>query len=100
MNRRNFLKGALALAAAPAILHAENLMKIYVPKNFLHFDIDFDQKQEYNVSFWMKKPDGEWCLYTKNLNQNEKRDRRIALDVMDTYSSVGILSVNGILQRS
>lgn len=31
MNRRNFLQAMLAAAAAPAICHAENLMKIYVP---------------------------------------------------------------------
>ena len=32
MNRRNFLQAMLAAAAAPAICRAENLMKIYVPK--------------------------------------------------------------------
>ncbi len=32
MNRRNFLQAMLVAAAAPAICRAENLMKIYVPK--------------------------------------------------------------------
>ena len=32
MNRRSFLKGAAALVLAPGIVHAENIMKIWVPK--------------------------------------------------------------------
>ena len=31
MNRRNFLKGSAALFAAPAIVKAENIMKIWTP---------------------------------------------------------------------
>ena len=31
MNRRNFLKGMIAVGMAPAIVKADNLMKLYVP---------------------------------------------------------------------
>jgi len=33
MNRRSFLKSAVAVIAAPAIVHAESLMKIWVPRD-------------------------------------------------------------------
>ncbi len=32
MNRRSLILGAAALIAAPAIVHAESLMKLYVPR--------------------------------------------------------------------
>ena len=99
MNRRSFLKSALAFAAAPAIVNSENLMKLWVPKKFLELNVDFQQEQEYNVSFWMKRPDGEWTLYTKNLNHAEKRDRRIILDEGFIKSSASLLTINGIMQR-
>lgn len=31
MNRRNFLKSMIAVASAPAIVKAENIMKVWVP---------------------------------------------------------------------
>ena len=40
MNRRNFLKSLIVIAAAPAIVKAENIMKIYVPKIVQPFHID------------------------------------------------------------
>jgi len=36
MNRRNFLKGCLAAAVAPAIVHAENIMPIRPVKGFVY----------------------------------------------------------------
>lgn len=42
MNRRFFLNGVIAVAAAPAIVRAESLMKIFVPpKEILTFESDF-----------------------------------------------------------
>lgn len=38
MNRRGFLKSILAAAVAPAIVKADNLMKLYVPNQDLVFD--------------------------------------------------------------
>lgn len=76
MNRRGFLKAMLAAAAAPAIVRAESLMKIYVPpepKLFVPSDsivqgMEFG-KNDFTFETWVKKPetegmilggDGEW----------------------------------------
>lgn len=45
MNRRLFLRGTVALAAAPAIVRAESLMKLYLPpKEIITFDSQWSQQ--------------------------------------------------------
>jgi len=47
MNRRNFLKSSVIIAVAPAIVKAENIMKIWVPSEkriILGFDPGVDDR--------------------------------------------------------
>ncbi len=55
--RRGFLKAILALGVAPAIVKAENLMPIYVPKKqpILLFG-----SGDINVTSWLKPKPGDW----------------------------------------
>ena len=58
--RRNFLKGLGILGAAPAIVQAENIMKIWTPPsqrivtNFSH------PPGFYKLSFWMRENGKDW----------------------------------------
>ena len=65
VTRRGFLRGLLALAAAPAITKADNLMRvvpvkaeIVLPASFT-FRLDgLTPNQLYTNSFWVKRPNG------------------------------------------
>lgn len=65
MNRRGFLGSVLALSTAPAIVRADNLMKIVVPKpdkyslDFLLYGLKNDEMMVH--SMWLKQPDGSWA---------------------------------------
>lgn len=65
MNRRGFLASMLALAAAPAIVKAENLMKIYVPRDELILPeplatgFDFGNG-DFTVEMWVKPSTEQW----------------------------------------
>lgn len=52
INRRNLLKGLLALSVAPAICKAENLMKIAVPKKTL-LNVDGVELREGDSILWL-----------------------------------------------
>ena len=103
MDRRQFILGSASLFAAPAIVKAENIMKVFVPKNYLNLDVDFDLNEEYNISFWFKgpnaKPGDVMKYYTKNLNYSEKLNRRIELTNIEKESFVGGLNINGCMTR-
>lgn len=66
MNRRGFLTGILALGAAPAIVRAESLMKIWTPPKELilpTLDITIDNIVAggvYKFSYHIKNKDGAW----------------------------------------
>jgi hypothetical protein len=74
MDRRGFLKAILAAAAAPAIVKAENLMKLYVPSREIivnKFDgcgdyMPFDDSAygwaegDFTIETWMKPTAGDW----------------------------------------
>lgn len=70
MDRRGFLKAMLAAAAAPAIVRAESLMKIYVPpepKLFVPEDsivqgLEFGTN-DFTVETWIKKPETEGMIF-------------------------------------
>lgn len=52
MNRRLFLRGAVVVAAAPAIVRAESLMKLYLPpKEIITFESQFMHKIALNSRF-------------------------------------------------
>ena len=60
MNRRGFLASMLALAAAPAIVKAESLMKIYVPKpEPIITGFDFGNG-DFTVEMWVKPNVEQW----------------------------------------
>lgn len=73
-SRRNFLKGILAAAMAPAICKAENLMKIAVPKGFIESDtgmyipcpepsiFDTDMVGDFTTEAWIN-PNSEWSHF-------------------------------------
>ena len=97
MDRRGFLKSMLAAAAAPAIVKAENLMKLYVPPQEIvvpePVGMTFDGCGDYmpvpdsafgdgdwTMEAWMKPTTGEWNnvvivrsdgVVTEYLNGNE-----------------------------
>ncbi len=58
MNRRGFLTSCLALSAAPAIVRAESLMKLWVPPQGLMVEPNtlnsFMHSQEFTSSTWTK----------------------------------------------
>ena len=61
MNKRDFMKGILALGIAPAIVKAENLMRIATPKIILYGDGIHDDTQA--LQTWIDggrvlRPDG------------------------------------------
>ena len=78
MNRRGFLKGILAAAMAPAIVKAENLMKIAPLRGFTGVGeilipdqslFNMDLSGDFTVESWIK-PTGEWMHFamTKSCN--------------------------------
>lgn len=63
MNRRGFLGAMLAAAAAPAIVRAESLMKIVVPKKEIILVDDFFQgfgEGDFSAEMWSKPVGGEF----------------------------------------
>ncbi len=60
MNRRGFLGAMLGIAMAPAIVKAENLMKIWTPKQEIITDPYGLDAKEYTVEGWMKPREGQW----------------------------------------
>ena len=85
VSRRQFLGLLAGAVAAPAIVRAENLMKIWVPKNYLVFNIEPSMilpHQDYNLSFWMKDdrtPD--WHKVHRKFMWNEVKDGQIKIDL-------------------
>lgn len=100
ISRRQFLLGAVGLAAAPAIVRAESLMKIWVPKQYLEFSIEPDLTRipgHYHLSFWAKKDNGDWFKYSKQMHTSDIKDRKIRIDVSqvrDTSFNPGTIHSN------
>lgn len=85
MNRRQFLGGLVGLMAAPAIVKAENLMKIWVPKNYLSFAIEPSMilpDQDYNLSFWMKdNSTPDWHKVHRKFKWYDIKNGQIRIDL-------------------
>lgn len=69
MNRRSFLQTMLACAAAPAVVRAEALMKIVVPKQELLVANLWGVQKEYlhhsdacRLTWWEKCPNENWAF--------------------------------------
>lgn len=60
MNRRGFLGAMLGAAMAPAVVKAENIMKIWVPSQEIIVDPYGLDTPEYTVAGWMKPREGQW----------------------------------------
>jgi len=60
MNRRGFLQAMLGVAVAPAIVKAENIMKIWTPSQEIITDPYGLDYPEYTVSGWVKPRLDEW----------------------------------------
>lgn len=60
MNRRRFLAAMAGLAVAPAIVNAENIMKLWTPnKNIITNPYEFAGDQ-YTLESWMKNGTDIW----------------------------------------
>ena len=70
--RRGFLKAMLAACAAPAIVKAENLMKVVAPKGVVESDaglyipaepspLSADLSGEFTMETWVKPAPGKWA---------------------------------------
>lgn len=107
MNRRKFLLGAGALLAAPAIVRAESLMKIWTPpKNFLIFStgglermrIDASGNMgigtDLTLSFWAKEGDGDWKKHHKKYNYNDVKNGQIKYELPYSFSSKPLVMSN------
>lgn len=86
ISRRQFLFGAAGLAVAPAIVKAENLMKLWVPKHYLEFAIEpstFGMPIDgyYNLSFWAKRDAGDWFKYNQLLFLTDVKDNKVRIDM-------------------
>lgn len=84
ISRRQFLGSVLALAAAPAVVRAESLMKLWVPKHYLEFGVEPNlivPGQDYNLSFWMKDKTSDWVKVHKKFMWHDIKDGRIRIDV-------------------
>lgn len=104
LSRRQFLLGAVGLAVAPAIVRAESLMKIWVPKQYLEFSLELPLEPNlsrlpgtYHLSFWAAKDNGEWFKYSKQIHTSDIKDRKVRIDVSqvrDTSFSPGTIHSN------
>ena len=74
LTRRGLLGSILALAAAPAIVKAQNIMPIWVPKdnslllpelNIALTGLNASVNRDYTFSMWIKEPNGSWCRHTE-----------------------------------
>lgn len=84
ISRRQFLGGLLGLAAAPAIVRADSLMRIWVPKNYMSFHIEPSMiipGQEYSLSFWMKEGNADWHKVHRKYMWQDIKDGHIRVDM-------------------
>lgn len=89
ISRRQFLLGAVGLAAAPAIVKAENLMKLWVPKHYLEFNIEpgilgtptAPIAGYYNLSFWAARSGGDWFKYNQMMFLSDLKDGKVRIDM-------------------
>ena len=69
-SRRGFLAAMFAAAAAPAIVRAESLMKIVVPKQEIILPAQFNMgTDDFTIEAWVK-PDGEWHHHSMTRGPN------------------------------
>lgn len=77
INRRTFLKGLGILGTAPAIVHAENIMKIWTPQkdivlpHSLDFQVPQGQPGYYTLSFHLNDGD-KWVRHTQQFYSDGK----------------------------
>lgn len=77
LSRRNFLKSSGIILAAPAIVKAENLMKIWTPpKDIVIPDITLGLPENlrpgyFNLSFWAKEEGSGWINHQQTVHIQE-----------------------------
>ena len=89
ISRRGFLGAMLAAAAAPAIVRADSLMQIVVPKqeiilptlNILVGDTSGLSAGTYTASVWVKAAGGQWERIVKTFDVAPRERRNITLDL-------------------
>ena len=114
MNRRSFLKGLGILGAAPAIVKAENIMKIWTPpKDIIIPDMVFLNgvlqspaemanpkfAGHYILSYFMKTADGGWENH-REIQYHETPPKEIKIMFPKQFKKPPQISVSGLqLQR-
>lgn len=89
ISRRGFLGAMLAAAAAPAIVRADSLMQIVVPRqeiilptlNILVGDTSGLSAGTYTASVWVKAAGGPWERIVKTFDVAPRERRNITLDL-------------------
>jgi hypothetical protein len=89
ISRRGFLGAMLAAAAAPAIVRADSLMRIVVPKqeiilptlNILVGDTSGLGAGAYTASVWVKAAGGQWERIAKTFDVAPCERRNITIDL-------------------
>lgn len=111
MNRRGFLKTAGIILAAPAIVRAENIMKIWTPPQdivvpspaltFINGVLQNPKQNDeagagyYTVSYHMKAGDGNW-EYHQELRYLESTTGQIAITFPKQFSKPPKLSIASV----
>lgn len=88
INRRSFIKNGIALLAAPAIVHAENIMKIAVPKEkaiILHLDCPGGEISDF---YLFQKMLLEQIAHATRIPYNQ-----LEKDIPETFKSAAYLQV-------
>ena len=108
-NRRNFLKGLGILGAAPAIVKAENIMKIWTPPSFkerflqtipsAHLKSGAASPGYYTLSCWMKDDTTDWGIH-QEIVHIKPGQTEIAFNFPRQFSRAPKISFTGVqLQR-
>lgn len=113
MNRRGFLKSAGIILAAPAIVKAENIMKIWTPPKdiilpendslvFVNGVLQEPARQfvpsdagYYTVSYHMKAGDGQW-EHHQELRYLENTQSEIKIMFPKQFSNIPKLSIASV----
>ena len=110
MNRRSFLKTAGIILAAPAIVKAENIMKIWTPPSdlvvpdlvFLNGILQTPEEVanpihpgNYVLSYFMKETDGTW-QHHQEIHHYDKPPKELKIMFPRQFSKPPKISVSGI----
>ena len=110
MNRRSFLKGLGILGVAPAIVKAENIMRIWTPpKDIVIPDMVFlngvlqtpeqlanpTHAGNYLLSYWMKTATGGWESH-QEIHYYDKPPKEFQIKFPRQFSRPPEISITGI----